>query len=59
MRGITGRKIGIALSFAAVLLVGCDESEKVQDEAKQARIISRRGRGLLQSDGQWRELDTR
>jgi hypothetical protein len=36
MRGIIGRKIGIALSFAAVLLVGCDKSGKVQDEAKQA-----------------------
>src|SRR5689334_15374207 len=36
MRGTTGRKIWIALSFAAVLLVGCDESGRVQDEAMRA-----------------------
>jgi hypothetical protein len=32
----TGRMISIAVSIAAVLLVGCNKSGKVQDEAKQA-----------------------
>jgi hypothetical protein len=36
MRGTTGRKIWITLSFAAALLVGCDESGRVQDEAMRA-----------------------
>jgi hypothetical protein len=36
MRGTTGRKICIASLFAAMLLVGCDESGRVQDEAMRA-----------------------
>ena len=36
MRESTGRKIWIAVSFSAVMLVGCDESGRVQDEAMRA-----------------------
>jgi hypothetical protein len=36
MRETSGRRIWIALSIAAVLLVGCNKSGKVQDEAKEA-----------------------
>src|SRR5262249_31766297 len=36
MRGTVGSKIWIALSFVAVLLVGCDQSGRVRDEATRA-----------------------
>ena len=36
MGGTIGRKIRIAASFAAVMMAGCDESGKVQDEAMRA-----------------------
>jgi hypothetical protein len=36
MRRTTLRKIWIALSLAAVMMVGCDESGKLQDEAMRA-----------------------